>query len=786
MKKRKIALIAAFAAVSAFSLASCNNAGGSGTTPSTSGSQESGTGSASSSAQGPAQRLDVYYTYDGKAYIDAKEGFANPISGTQFAENTLLPVWKLYGEKKNIDIRNACKHDGSRATAKYDQLVTDQFKSETSTSDKIDLYGIAVSKIEDMVSNGNATSLTPYINSGKMPNLKRFLDDNPKIKASMEIDGEIYYTAYFDGHNKIERMLQMDTAVVDKLLATKLTSGLDSTPAVDAARIKSVNYSPFIDENFNLPKADSSATTTTVKISKNKTAVDLTVKYAENIIKQQNTLLASSSTTGADLYNQFMTYLEAVYGDNVGSNKTYANYAEIFTSESAAYTTDELIALYRVFRANPSFISNNKNTSVVPAIVREQADGRVDTMLNLMATIFGIQGIGSEYTRLFYAADGKLADATTEVASYQALSLMADLYKEGLILENFYKKTSTGLTKYAQHYFAKTTANGDDSGNYALMEYDYAATQSVWNQKDSNGIGVEASDSSASTKIAAGYDYAKLRPVLAPLTWWAKDSFTHGQELSNHTGKSLVRYYEENRALKSDAWCIPANADNKDDAVALMDYIYGDEGQIYNDFGPEAYHTTDKPLTYGDQNTVALTPAVIAWYVGQSLDFWTFNRKYIGTTDAIGYIRTSTIDYQATNLVSRVGVDNLNAAVTAGVQLGSYDNTATIGFGTTVPTVGWANIAKTASDSYDSVTEFWAATKNKADALGWAYVIVNDTPYNDSTAKLGKTTNTKVDYYYNNVVSEFTSRNVNFLGANAQALELKGITGVRPDYSRAA
>ena len=133
MKKRKIALIAAFAAVSALTLASCNNTSGSGTgtgsTPASTGSQSTGTGSASSSAQGPAQRLDVYYTYDGKAYIDAKEGFANPISGTQFAENTLLPVWKLYGEKLNIDIKNACKHDGSRATAKYDQLVTDQFKS---------------------------------------------------------------------------------------------------------------------------------------------------------------------------------------------------------------------------------------------------------------------------------------------------------------------------------------------------------------------------------------------------------------------------------------------------------------------------------------------------------------------------------------------------------------------------------------------------------------------------------------------------------------------------------
>lgn len=782
MKKRKIALLAAFAAVSAFTLASCNNASststGTGSTPASTGTQA--TGGSSSTQQGAAKRLDVYYTYDGKAYIDAKEAYTNPISGTNFTENTILPVWKLYGEKLNIDIKNACKHDGQKATAKYDTLVTDQFKSEVSTADKIDLYGIPVAKIEDMVSNGDAKSLTPYINSGKMPNLKRFLEANPKIKASMEIDGEIYYTAYFDGHNKIERMLLMDTAVADKLLAQKLTTGLDTTPAVNAARIKDVNYQPFIDANYNLPKANASDTTTTVQVSKNSTATNITVKYAENIIKQQNTLLANPSTTGADLYNQFMTYLEAVYGENVGANKTFATYADIFTSESAAYTTDELVALFRVFRANPSFISNNKNTSVVPVIPREQADGRVDTIIQLMATIFGIQGIGSEKDRLFYTAGGKLADAGTEVASYQALSLMADLYKEGLILNEFYKKTSSGLTKYAQHYFGKTTADGDNTGNYALMEYDYAATQSVFNKKDANGIGV------AENAIASGYDYAKLRPVVSPLTWWANESFTHGQELSNHTGKNLIRYYEENRALKSDAWCIPATSDNVDDAIALMDYIYGEEGQIYNDFGPEAYHTTNKPLTYGDQNTVALTPEVIAWYVGQSLDFWTFNRKYIGTTDAIGYIRTSTIDYQATNTYSRVGVDNVNHAVAAGVQKSCLDNTATITFGTTVPTVGWANIGKDSANTYDSITEFWAQNKNKEDAKGWAYVIVNDLAYNDNAANLGKTTNTKVDYKYSNVVSEFTARNVNYLGAMAEALELKGIAGVRPDYSNAA
>jgi len=784
MKKRKIALVAAFAAVSALALASCNNTSGSGTgsTPASTGSQSTGTGSQSSSAQGPATRLDVCYTYDGYAYVDSADQFTNPITNTQYTDGNILPVWKLYGEKLNLDIRNACKHEESKVSAKHATISGNQFASEIDATQKIDLYGTTVTLINDMGGAGDAVDLMPYVSSGKMPNLKAFLDANPSVAEAMKLDGALYYTPYFDGHNKTERMLLMDTKVVSKLLNPSAT-GLDTTASGTAASTKTVGVakvSPFIDADFNLPKTGTE-TTKSVEVSKNGAKTNITVNLVENIIKQQNTLLNSGNATGASLHQQFMTYLQNVYGNNVGADKTYATYADIFTSESAAYTADELIALFRVFRANPAFISNNKNDEVVPLIPRENNKSRIDNILQFLGSVFGIQGLGSEAERLFYTADGKLADAATERATYEGLEILADLYSEGLLMDHFYDNPSTGLKKYAQHYFAKSTSKTETiKGGYALMEYDYVATQSAFNLKDDNGIGTKASS------VAEGYDIAELKPIVAPITWWATESFTHNQLLANHTGKTLTRYYEENRALKSDSWCIPTTSDNKDGAIALIDYLLSAEGQIYNDFGPEAYHTSTNTLTYGDQSTPALTQQVITWWNGSGItDFWKFNRRYIGTTDAVGYIRTSTIDFQATNVVARDGVTKVNAAVSSGVLKTALDKDS-IGFGTSVPAAGWPSITGSTINGYDSITTFWYIDdKLNATPRGWVAVVVNDLAYGDASASLGTTKNTKLTYKYSDIVSELSARNVDYLGAYAQSLVMKGHANVRADYTRA-
>ena len=105
------------------------------------------------------------------------------------------------------------------------------------------------------------------------------------------------------------------------------------------------------------------------------------------------------------------------------------------------------------------------------------------------------------------------------------------------------------------------------------MIYDYNATSSPFNNdvaKDSKGA---------------------MQPVLPPVVKWSagkdlKYQATVNGEVVNLKDK-YFHFSESNRALKSGGWCIPASSDNKDSAIALMDYLFSEEGAYIQDFGPD-------------------------------------------------------------------------------------------------------------------------------------------------------------------------------------------------------
>ena len=752
MKKRKIALLAGVAAAAAIALASC---GGSSTPK-----RSSKTRASSPSITKTTERLDVYYTYDGYAYVDSMDTFTNPVTQTNYVDKDRLPVWDLYSEKLTLDIKNACTHDGKRSASKYDQVVGNSFKSETDASQNIDLYGTTLANINKLGTTGNLLNYLDY-----MPNFKAFLDANPAIEDQLTVDGAIYCTPYFDGYNNIERMILMDTSLVEKLLDQTSTAQFDQTVFNTDAK-----FQPFINNDYNY---DSNKT---IKVSKDGVAKDITVKKTENIIKQQNAVLKTA--TGKQLADQFIAYLNAAYGDEVGANKTYSKLSEIFTSEAACYNTDDLIALMRVFKANPNYISNGETTDVVPLIHRQAANNRVEMLVSWMGEVFGVQGMSGETDRLYYAADGTLNDGATTLASYQALELMSQLYDEGLILQNFYlTKDSDGVTKYAEKYFAKNITNY----GYALMEHDYSGTQSAHNALDENGIGT----SDAKFK---GTERSTLMPILSPVTYWATDSYSNSRELKDHSGKTLTRYYEENRALKTDSWCIPTTTDNLYGALQLMDYLLGEEGRFYNDFGPKAYwkgETQADYISYAGETTPQLSNTVKTWYASSGLDFWKFLRKYIGTTDAVGYVRTSTIDYQATNVVTRIGSANLSAAMLDGAQKVAKVQ-ADAKFGSSVPSAGWPVIGTDNANAYGAITQFWAQDKCQDNATGWVKVVVDPAgTYSATNTTVIGTTATSANYSYKDVMDQFSVRNSNYLRTYAEFLYDLGAAAV-PSYVKAA
>jgi len=814
MKFKKLAVLGTFAAVASISLASCNPAaatttttGGGATTTTTTQqapattttttqqggatttttTQQGGATTTTTTQQAPATTtttqqggattgaasdhvLDIHINYRKQAGVTLRESsFMNTVENKNYVQGDLLPVWKSFAEKVGVTIKDASAYSTDDDTTSYNNLTTSKFESETEAGRKIDLFYNTTSNINKAGAAGNAINLLDHLDV--MPNFKAYLESNPTIKTVLQQSGKIFYTPYFDGYNNIERMFVVDTnlvkTVLDQVVADKDTV---KTQGANARGIAKVAYQPFMDANYNYKDA-----TTTVKVSKNKTLQDLTIKQTANIIKQQNEAMTSATgASGADLRAQFRAYLDAAFEGQIGEGKLYPNYSDIFVSESAAYNTDELIALMRVIKASSELISGDPETEIEILCPRGQDKGRVQNILQAMK-IFGIQGLDGEKENLYYDADGKINDAASTKASYEALTYLSQLYDEGLILGDFYKTAGTNSgTAYTAKYFGKTAANP----GYGFMLYDFCATQAQMNSKDEDGVGT--ADSTRKDTFA-NQPVTGIMPILSPLTYWATEKGANAKTdaLSNRTHKTLIRYEESNRALKSNAWMIPATSDNVEDACKLMDFLFSREGQIINDFGPSEYWEEGKidSFNYLTETTPKFSAAMKNLISTSGKDFWTTLRNYLGATHGIGYVRTATINYLATNKYGKIGQVNIDNSIASGATvLCMVDKHATPSFDSSVPSAGYASIGAETAKNYDSITSFWASDKLQSDAYGWVAYVVADASTISNSLACGTTTNTKVAYTYGDVQNEIQSRIDDYLYAMADSWDAV------PDY----
>ena len=784
--KKKFLLVGGALAVGALALSSCG----------------SKTRERAKSKELPAatEFLDVSLTYgSNNLFITASNNFNNPIenNAAYVKGQTLLPVWKKFakvlsedkdfGVGRAVTIRDGIKHEKKTPANRFDTDRQSGFKTtnENNEGQDIDLYQNTTANINKMGAAGECLNLLDYLDY--MPNFKAYLDANPVIEDQMTVDGKIFYTPYMDGSNYYERMFQMDAAMTKKLLDHGKDAGFDTASATDSNRINFAanKVKPFIHDTKNYATDNFK-----VKICVNGEAKTVEVKQTDNIIAQQNALLADTSKTGADLAKQFIDYLNAAYGNiEVNGTKVYSTLSKVFVGESAIYNTDDLIALFRVFRANPDYISDNKNASIYPFQIRTSENNRVENVLSLTGNLFGVQGLNSEHDRLFFTTDGFWADAATEQQSYDALARMNALYQEGLILQGFQQGSKT---PWGTNAFQRNTT----SATYGLMLNDYTAVPSKMNAVDANGVG---------TSTNADYTPSELQPILAPITWWATDGFTHAQTLDTKDGKTLTRFYEEIRSLKDESWCVPSNSDNKLAAVKLMDYLMNKKGQVYFDFCTEEYWATDSSntsgefqgyteFTYGGDTTPQLKQEVLNWYTTSPIsdfnDFWKFMRGALGCTYGVGYIRTSTIDYQSTNTVSRGGADALKAATNAGVNM-KPNLISEVKFGTAVPAAGYPEITDEISKTYDAITQFWAqdGKGQTNETYGWV-AAVQDPAFADTTV-LGtlSTAAGGSQYTFANVKAQFETRNKAYLKKLADYYSQVGLDigngyGKTPSYAK--
>ena len=815
MKKRNFALCG-LAVAAAVTIAGCNK-----DTEFTPGKREVNPSKTYTYQEAPAEEVygenlgtvDVHLSYNGAQGVTYRTAgsfgtsFPNAVDGVTYTQGKLLPTWQAFAAKTNLTIREACGYNSTNDNSNYTAVDTNSYKSEVNKSEEIDLFYNSTANIGKMGSAGKAVDLTSYINNGKMPNFKKYLDNNKSVREEItDAKGAIYFTPYFDSFNDVERNLVMDSTLVKTVLDsadakydTEKVNGKNG----DANVITDVKYQPFIDKNYNYP------TDTKVKVSVNGQVQEITIKKTENIIRQQNALL-KEGCTGKELAEQFKNYLKAAFGDYLGQGKIFLNYSEIFTEEQAAYNVDELIALMRVVKANPGLISGDPSKEVETLFPRGQASNRVQNMLTF-AQVWGVPGLVSEKDFLYYLQDETLNDARTSKATYDVLDNLAALYSEGLILTDFYYVSSSAKdgNAYLNKYFKKSVSDY----SFGLLEYDYTATQCVANDVF-DGIGTAKS----ARKVYDG-EVKGIKPILPPLSMWGTEkSVKYDQSLNDFTGKTLMRHYDENRSIKGNSWCIPANSDNKDGAVRLMDYMFSEMGLFIQDFGPEAYW--QKPnIEKGDKLAAGLTfdanktyiavdggagkPAPVlsdaqkAMIAASNLDFWTYMRACMGSTHGIGHERTGAIQVQATNAYGAVGYAALETTFANGVtdlSLVNKDgdnNSGTVTWNTSVPVNNYRDIPGATTEvakAYDATVTFWNAEKGAETANGWVYAVVNGgwTALGD-TAQLGTTKNSNLVYTKADVVSQQDKLNKGYLYVCAKSLnENYNVNKFIPDYAKSA
>ncbi|MDE7101043.1 MAG: hypothetical protein K2O05_04220, partial [Anaeroplasmataceae bacterium] len=438
----------------------------------------------------------------------------------------------------------------------------------------------------------------------------------------------------------------------------------DETPA------KATQYKPFINTSEDYK----------VKISENGVARDITVKASTNPIARQNEL---ATKNGKTYVQALKDYIDAAYMPSGAYNKR----SEVFISEKACYSTDDMIALMRCV-VNNSVLLTGEAGKAMGIVPRGDKNNRVITILQL-AQIWGIRGLTSEKDYLYYDNDGKLKDARTQQATYDGLTKLNQLKQEGLIIDGFDKKSTDSDTKYHGYL------NGQDG--VTLMIYDYNATQAVTNKLDeTTHIGTATSK------------YNGIMPVLPPVTTWADNNIT--------TGYKYTRYTEDARAFKSAGSVVINSGDETrvKAACQLVDYFYSAEGAKLQDYGPDNY--TDGTVTLGGVTYPKFKTAVFEAINNSGKGWNDWMRDAMGTTQGMGHVRSDGLDYQVTHPTGQIGLNNVMNAIKSGALVVALTNREA-GFGATVP----AYYSSTpATDDFAALIDFWAQGRGEE---AWRQVI---------------------------------------------------------------
>ncbi len=502
--------------------------------------------------------------------------------GTTVSAGQLKPMWQKLEKDVNATFKDVTIQD-QKATEMMKTAAANGFKDAV-------IYGgnSIATTLMSYGAEGRFVNLTELMNDGKLPNLKNYLDNNPMIKSSITAyDGNIYHVPYIAEVGQFARGYTMRKTWVTKLLDVADVN-------YDTSTVISKAYEGFW--KGDLARTGSNGGTVTPK-----TGVNVTKKTDENII----VLMNQTSMNGAELAKCLKDYIKRNYD--------YTNPSELYLGAKAAYDIDELVALFRVIKANPIYLTEGKATVVYPYFTRQSSYR--EEVLRLGTYFDGVKVHGSDsYTSRWYIDnDGNVQFTYSQKEFYDVATYLSQLVKEGLFYNDLFD-----ITNKSNH---RTALYGTDQGekpSFGFLTYDFTASTTADSLNNANG------------KDVVG--------VLPPV------SRVNG----------VWQYYMDNsRVIKPDGWAISSAASKAelDKACEIFDYFFSETGALQQNYGMDyMLEPTDKfqgpdGKTYPKYNAWTLETA----NARAKGDLSTFLRNFMGCLLPVGYQKEIGFEYQYTS-----------------------------------------------------------------------------------------------------------------------------------------
>lgn len=590
-----------------------------------------------------ALNVAINYTTSNQLYsitYQKSDKYLSSINGKEYQKGALLPVWEAIGEKLNIKFTDKAVASDTSTDAQFTRMQQENFAGVDLINGTGANIGTAGTK------DGQFVDINKYIDEVNMPNLKKFLDDNPSIRSSITSgDGGIYFTPYFDGVNELEHMYLARIDWIEKILDSENTN-LFSTEAYTMG----TNYQKITPAGAETYKV----TVPNVKLVDGKQVIQTPATREVNKSRTKNVLDVLSEVevkTGKSLAEAFIGYLNDTYGDNKGG---YEKLSHIFSGADASYDTDELIALFHVIKANQSYLLSGVTgvTGIEIYFPREKGGNRIRQMFRGLE-MFGLRGVSSRHQWAFIDSDDTVQDirAGKHVDSFiSGVNNLSALVKDGLIPD---------VSSFTGTNIRKELLEGS-AGKFGFITYDYNAS------------------STASSLINTGKGKdpnMKFEAILPPVLKW-------------NDGDDSTGYYhfsESVRSVKNEAWGIPKHVEQNQEklyrALTLVDQLYDysatDSVGTIHLYGPTGWQDGTK-ITYGNDNVYKLSDKALEEMNtlggGNMINYL---RWYVGATMPIGHIRSLGLEYQTLSPNGIDGIERINTAVSAGTfkLAGQYEST---------------------------------------------------------------------------------------------------------------